>query len=60
VGVEHSLSDHDAFNFIERNRVRRAVVELRRLRGGMRGNLLRVLQRPAVDRYAVMPVARNV
>jgi hypothetical protein len=42
------FSDHDAFNLIERDHVCGAVVELRRFRGGMRRNLLRVLEGPAV------------
>ena len=53
-------SDHDAFDLVERDRVRRPVVQLRRPGRRMAGNLLRVLERSPFDRYAVMPVARNV
>ena len=42
-----SLLDHDAFDFVERDRVRRPVVELRRLRRRMPGDPLGVLERPA-------------
>ena len=41
-------SDHDAFDLVERDRVRRPVVQLRRPGRRMAGNLLRVLKRPPV------------
>ena len=41
-------SDHDAFDLVERDRVRRPVVQLRRPRRRVPGNLLRVLERPPV------------
>ena len=37
-------SDQDAFNFVDRDRVRRSVVELRRLRRRVARDLLRVLE----------------
>ena len=40
--------DHDALDLVDGDRVRRPVVELRRLRGGVRGDLLRVFERPPV------------
>ena len=40
--------DHDAFDLVERDRVRRPVVELRRLRRRVAGDPLRVLECPAV------------
>ena len=48
-----SLLDHDAFDFVERDRVRRPVVELRRLRRRMPGDplgVLRASRRAAVRR----------
>ena len=44
----HPRSDHDTFDLGDGDGVRRAVVELRRLRRGMPRDLLRVLQRPPV------------
>jgi len=41
-------SDHDAFDLVERDRVRRPVVQLRRPRRRVAGNLLRVLERTPV------------
>ena len=41
-------SDHDAFDLADRHGVRRPVVELRRLRGPVPSDLLRVLERPPV------------
>ncbi len=41
-------SDHDAFDLVDRNGVRRPIVELRRLRRRVTGDLLRVLERPPV------------
>ena len=46
--VPQGASDHDVFDLVERDRVRRPVVELRRLRGGVRGDPLGVLERPPV------------
>ena len=46
--VPQGTSDHDAFDLVERDRVRRPVVELRRLRRRVPGDPLRVLERPAV------------
>ena len=46
--VPQGASDHDAFDLVERDRVRRPVVELRRLRRRVAGNPLRVLERPPV------------
>ena len=43
-----SRLDHDAFDLVERDRVRRPVVELRRLRRRVPGDPLRVLERPPV------------
>ena len=40
--------DHDALDLVDGDRVRRPVVELRRLRGGVPGDLLRVFERPPV------------
>ena len=40
--------NHDAFDLVERDRVRRPVVQLRRLRRRVAGDPLRVLERPAV------------
>ena len=40
--------DHDALDLVDGDRVRCPVVELRRLRGGVPGDLLRVLERPPV------------
>ena len=40
--------DHDAFDLVERDRVRRPVVHLRRLRRRVAGDPLRVLERPPV------------
>ena len=42
------LSDHDALNLVDRNGVRRPVVELRRLRRRVPGDLLGVLEGPPV------------
>ena len=41
-------SDHDAFDLVERDRVRRPVVQLRRPGRRMAGNLLGVLERTPV------------
>ena len=41
-------SDHDAFDLVERDRVRRPVVQLRRPGRRVAGNLLGVLERPPV------------
>ena len=38
--------DHDALDLVDGDRVRRPVVEFRRLRGGVPGDLLRVFERP--------------
>ena len=40
--------DHDALDLGDGDRVRRPVVELRRLRGGVPGDLLRVFERPPI------------
>ena len=40
--------DHDALDLVDGDRVRRPVVELRRLRGGVPGDPLRVFERPPV------------
>ena len=40
--------DHDALDLVDGDRVRRPVVELRRLRGGVPGDLLRVFERPPI------------
>ena len=40
--------DHDALDLVDGDRVRRPVVELRRLRGGVPGDLLRVFERPSI------------
>ena len=48
-------------HLVDRHRVRRPVVELRRLRRRVPRDLLRALQAsPPFDRYSVIPVARNV
>ena len=52
--------DHDALDLVERDRVRRPVVELRRLRRRVPRDPLGVLERPPVGQVAVIPVARNV
>ena len=41
-------SDHDAFDLVDGHRVRRPVVELRRLRRRVPGDLLSVLEGPPV------------
>ena len=41
--------DHDALDLVDSDRVRRPVVELRRLRGGVPGDLLRVFERPPIQ-----------
>ena len=40
--------DHDALDLVDGDRVRRPVVELRRLRGGVPGDRLRVFERPPI------------
>ena len=40
--------DHDALDLVDGDRVRRPIVEFRRLRGGVPGDLLRVFERPPV------------
>ena len=40
--------DYDALDLVDGDRVRRPVVELRRLRGGVPGDLLRVFERPPI------------
>ena len=40
--------DHDALDLVDGDRVRRPVVELGRLRGGVRGDPLRVFERPPI------------
>ena len=40
--------DHDALDLVDGDRVRRPVVELRRLRGGVPGDPLRVFERPPI------------
>ena len=47
-GPAGSRLDHDAFDLVERDRVRGPVVELRRLRRRVAGDPLRVLERPPV------------
>ena len=51
---------HDAFNFVQGQRVVAPIVELRRPRRFVAGDLLGLLERAAVLQVAVMPVARNV
>ena len=53
-------SDHDAFDFVDGHRVSRPIVQLRRLGRCVPGDLLSVLEVPPFERYAVIPVARNV
>ena len=43
-----TTTDHDALELVDGDRFRRPVVELRRLRRGVPGDLLRVRERPAV------------
>ena len=53
--------DHDALDLVDGDRVCRPFVELRRLRGGVPGDLLRVFERPPHSTDTpVIPVARNV
>ena len=54
-------SNHDAFDLVDGHCVRCAVVELRRLRRTRaRRSAARASRVPPFDRYAVIPVARNV
>ena len=50
----HRLN-HDALDLVDGDRVRRPVVELRRLRGGVPGDLLRVFERPAIRQIRCDP-----
>ena len=54
-------SDYDTLDLVDGHRIRRPVVELSRLRRRVPGDLLSVFKGPPpFDRYAVIPVARNV
>ena len=54
------VSDHDALDLVDRDGVCRPVIELRRLRRGVRRDLLRPLEGAPVRQDTVIPVARNV
>ena len=54
------ILDHDTLDLVDGDRVRRPVVELRRLRRRVPGDLLGVLEGSPVRQIRRDPVARNV